>query len=99
MEGANSVKISWEAPAFNGRFVKYHVTGGPAGEQNPSQSPIIINGLLSNTYYLISVSAESSGGIGPATTIGPIFPEASKFFSSIEASLDPTMTPSHAMQT
>ncbi len=74
----NSVVISWEAPEFNGQFVQYHVTGGPKVE-TPTSSPITITGLQPDTYYLISVSAESSGGIGPATTVGPIFPAKSTF--------------------
>ncbi len=73
-----SVTISWEAPALNGKLVNYHITGGPTPDVTTTGLTYTFNNLEAGKYYLISVSAESSGGTGSATTIGPIFSATSK---------------------
>ncbi len=67
-----SVTISWEAPQLNGELVNYHINGGPAEHVTQSLT-YTISDLSKDKYYLISVAAQSTGGMGPSTTIGPIF--------------------------
>ncbi len=76
--GETSVTISWEAPALNGDLVNYHINGGPTPNIQTKELTHTFTDLTKDKYYLISVSAQSTGGMGPASTVGPIFSATSK---------------------
>ncbi|MEO6493319.1 MAG: fibronectin type III domain-containing protein, partial [Ilumatobacteraceae bacterium] len=78
--GANSVTISWTAPANNGRPITgYTVTGVPGGSCTTATTSCTIAGLTAGTSYTFRVFATNAAGDGPAsaastavTVLGPV---------------------------
>ncbi len=77
MQSATTVILAWERPAFNGKFVTYHIEGGPTGATT-TQETLTVNNLVADKYYMFSVYVETDFGNSAATTVGPVFGAVSK---------------------
>jgi uncharacterized protein (TIGR02145 family) len=65
-EGDNQASIAFTAPVFTGSspITSYTVTALPGGFTNTgATSPIVVSGLIPNTYYSFTVVANSAAGI------------------------------------
>jgi len=74
--GAGKITVAFSAPTFTGGadLMDYRVTVNPGGHvESGSSSPIVVEGLASNTEYVATLQAQNNAGYSAGVDSIPVF--------------------------